>query len=49
MDGYDEQDIRLKKLREGFILDYKTKEPETWELPPNVASKMKSSRKKKKG
>ena len=48
MYGYDEQDIRLKKLREGFIQDYETKEPETWELPPNVASKMKSSRKKKK-
>jgi hypothetical protein len=48
MDGYDEQDIRLKKLREGFILDYKTREPETWELSPNVARKMKSSRKKKK-
>ena len=47
MDGYDEQDIRLKKIREGFIQDYKTKEPETWELPEHMKRKMKSSRKKK--
>jgi len=47
MDGYDEQDIRLKKIREGFILDYKTKEPETWELPEHMKRKMKSSKKNK--
>ena len=46
--GNDEQDKQLNKLRYQFILDYETKEPEMWELPPNVASKMKSSRNKKK-
>jgi hypothetical protein len=47
MDGYDEQDKRLKKIREGFIRDYETKEPETWEVPEHMKRKMKSSKKKK--
>lgn len=46
--GNDEQDKQLNKLRDQFILDYETKEPEMWEVPEHMKRKMKSPRKKRK-
>lgn len=34
--GNDDQDARLKEIRQKLILDFETNEPQTWELPPKI-------------
>lgn len=46
MQGYDELDIKLKKMRQVFIDDYQNNPRETWEMPAYRQTRRKSRRRR---